>query len=166
MLCQLPDNMPPRIVVVRRRAGNVHSQLADRLDSLARLHVKEAEQGDVLEPRAVPLCPWALSCAAVPSGNTLTLRLSDAPEVNRHGHQSMCCSARPPDAWATTIGGGPDRSGPRWRASASPNNTAPIIWPRTKPSCVIWHAQRSYCLGWCARSITAEPDCGALDLAM
>ena len=65
MLYQLPDNMPP-IVVVQHMPEMFTRSFANRLDSLARLHVKEARQGDVLKPGCACLLPWALSCAAVP----------------------------------------------------------------------------------------------------
>ena len=83
VLCQLPDNMPP-IVVVQHMPEMFTRSFANRLDSLARLHVKEAEQGDVLKPGCAYIAPGHSHVLLSPSGNTLTLRLSDAPEVNRH----------------------------------------------------------------------------------
>ena len=83
LLCQLPKTMPP-IVVVQHMPEMFTRSFANRLDSLAQLHVKEAEQGDVLKPGCAYIAPGHSHVLLSPSGNTLTLRLSDAPEVNRH----------------------------------------------------------------------------------
>lgn len=83
VLCQLPQTMPP-IVVVQHMPEMFTRSFANRLDSLARLSVKEAEQGDVLKSGCVYIAPGHSHVLLSPSGGGLVLKLSDAPEVNRH----------------------------------------------------------------------------------
>ncbi len=83
LLCQLPKTMPP-IVVVQHMPEMFTRSFANRLDSLAQLHVKEAEQGDVLKPGCVYIAPGHSHVMLTPAGGGLMLKLSDAPEVNRH----------------------------------------------------------------------------------
>ena len=83
VLCQLPDNMPP-IVVVQHMPEMFTRSFANRLDSLACLHVKRSRAGRCTKPGCAYIALGTLYVLLSPSGNTLTLRLSDAPEVNRH----------------------------------------------------------------------------------
>ena len=83
LLCQLPVSMPP-IVVVQHMPEMFTRSFASRLDTLAALRVKEAEQGDVLKAGTVYIAPGHSHVLITASGGGLSLRLSDAPEVNRH----------------------------------------------------------------------------------
>jgi two-component system chemotaxis response regulator CheB len=57
LLTQLPDSFPLGIVVAQHMPPGFTRHLAERLDSICRLQVKEAREGDVIEPGLVLIAP-------------------------------------------------------------------------------------------------------------
>lgn len=80
---KLPVNMPP-IVVVQHMRKCSPARLPAGWTPWRRLRVQEAEQGDVLKAGTVYIAPGHSHVLITASGGGLSLRLSDAPEVNRH----------------------------------------------------------------------------------
>ena len=83
VLGPLPAEMPP-ILIVQHMPEMFTTSFAKRLDSLSRVTVKEAEDGERIKPGTAYLAPGHshLSVRKVPGG--LVCVLSDAPPVNRH----------------------------------------------------------------------------------
>jgi two-component system chemotaxis response regulator CheB len=84
VLTPLPAEMPP-ILIVQHMPELFTSSFAKRLDSLTRLRVKEAEDGEPIKPGTAYLAPGHshLSLKKGPAGG-FACELSDAPPVNRH----------------------------------------------------------------------------------
>ena len=57
VLTQLPANFPAPIVLVQHMPAAFTKAFAERLDKLCRIHVKEAEDGDILRPGLALLAP-------------------------------------------------------------------------------------------------------------
>ncbi len=57
---------------------------AQRLDSLARMAVKEADEGERILPGHAYIAPGGLHLAIAKSGSNYVARLSDGEPVNRH----------------------------------------------------------------------------------
>ena len=83
VLADLPETMPP-ILVAQHILPGFTSAFARRLDSLCRLTVKEAQDGEEPLPGHVYIAPggWHLRLAC--RGDRYLLRVTDDPPVNRH----------------------------------------------------------------------------------
>lgn len=83
VLADLPESMPP-ILVAQHILPGFTGAFARRLDSLCRLTVKEAQDGEEPLPGHVYIAPggWHLRLAS--RGGRYVLRVSDDPPVNRH----------------------------------------------------------------------------------
>ncbi|QCY13913.1 chemotaxis response regulator protein-glutamate methylesterase [Pseudomonas sp. MPC6] len=57
VLTQLPANFPAPIVLIQHMPAAFTKAFAERLDKLCRIHVKEAEDGDLLRPGLALLAP-------------------------------------------------------------------------------------------------------------
>lgn len=57
ILTRLPDNFPGAIVISQHMPRGFTRQFAERIDRISSLHVKEAEQGELIEPGKVIVCP-------------------------------------------------------------------------------------------------------------
>lgn len=57
VLTQLPANFPAPIVLIQHMPAAFTKAFAERLDKLCRIHVKEAEDGDILRPGLALLAP-------------------------------------------------------------------------------------------------------------
>ncbi len=57
VLTELPDGFPAGIVISQHMPSGFTKSLADRLDKLCKLDVKEAEQGDLVREGSVLICP-------------------------------------------------------------------------------------------------------------
>ena len=73
--------MPP-IVVVQHMPPSFTKPLAWRLDSLSELSIKEAAQGDVLEPNHVLVAPGGKHLQVHRAGNVVKVVLGDGPAVS------------------------------------------------------------------------------------
>jgi two-component system chemotaxis response regulator CheB len=83
LFAALGQPMPP-IVVVQHMLPNFTKALAWRLDSLSDLHVKEAAQGDVLEPNHVLIAPGGKHLQVRRVGDAVKAVISDKPPVSGH----------------------------------------------------------------------------------
>jgi two-component system chemotaxis response regulator CheB len=86
--------MPP-IVVVQHMPAHFTKPFAWRLNTLSKLDVKEAEDGDVLRPNNAYVAPGGLHVQLVRQGSLVKIRLRDEPLVSGHkpSVDVMMCSA-------------------------------------------------------------------------
>ncbi|MFN9774456.1 MAG: chemotaxis response regulator protein-glutamate methylesterase, partial [Burkholderiales bacterium] len=83
VLTQLPADCPAVLVTQHMPPGFTKS-FADRLNSLCRMHVKEAEHGERVLPGHVYVAPGGRHLALGRSGANYVIELGDGPPVNRH----------------------------------------------------------------------------------
>ena len=79
----LPPNTPP-IVITQHMPERFTKTWADRMNSLCRISVKEAEDGDSVLPGHALVAPGGYHMALVRSGARYTVRINQDPPVNRH----------------------------------------------------------------------------------
>jgi two-component system chemotaxis response regulator CheB len=82
-LVELPADAPGVLITQHMPAGFTRS-FAQRLDSLCRITVSEAVQGERVLPGHAYIAPGAMHMAVKRSGANYIVALSDAPPVNRH----------------------------------------------------------------------------------
>ncbi len=83
VLTPLPAEMPP-ILIVQHMPELFTSSFAKRLDSLARIKVKEAEHDEPVKPGTAYLAPGHSHLSLKRGLGGLVCELSDGPPVNRH----------------------------------------------------------------------------------
>lgn len=79
----LPSNTPP-IIVTQHMPERFTKTFADRLNSLCRISVKEAEDGDSVLPGHALIAPGNFHMTLARSGARYTVRLNQDAPVNRH----------------------------------------------------------------------------------
>jgi len=79
----LPSNTPP-ILVTQHMPERFTKTFADRLNSLCRISVKEAEDGDSVLPGHALIAPGNFHMTLTRSGARYTVRLNQDSPVNRH----------------------------------------------------------------------------------
>jgi two-component system chemotaxis response regulator CheB len=83
VLVALPESAPG-ILIVQHMPQSFTSSFARRLDSLCRIHVKEAEHGDRIKPGTAYVAPGHSHLLVRKSGAGYQAELSQAEPVNRH----------------------------------------------------------------------------------
>ena len=83
MLLDFPPDCPGTLITQHMPAGFTKS-FADRLDSLCRISVKEAEHGERVLPGHAYIAPGDRHLSVSRSGANYVTQLSDEPPVNRH----------------------------------------------------------------------------------
>ena len=83
VLCRLPENVPG-IVMVQHMPEMFTASFARRLDTLARIRVKEAEHGERVLPGHAYLAPGHSHLEIRRSGNGYVCELLQTPPYNRH----------------------------------------------------------------------------------
>ncbi len=83
VLMSLPPNTPP-ILITQHMPERFTKTWADRMNSLCRISVKEAENGDSVLPGHALVAPGGYHMALVRSGARYTVRINQDPPVNRH----------------------------------------------------------------------------------
>jgi two-component system chemotaxis response regulator CheB len=83
LLSALPSSMPP-IVIAQHMPPGFTETFARRLDTLCRIHVKQAEDGEALQRGVAYIAPGGRHLLVARRGAGYALRLSDDPPVNRH----------------------------------------------------------------------------------
>lgn len=79
----LPPNSPP-ILITQHMPERFTKTWADRMNSLCRISVKEAEDGDSVLPGHALIAPGNYHMTLVRSGARYLVRLNQDPPVNRH----------------------------------------------------------------------------------
>lgn len=79
----LPENLSVPLILVQHMPAGFTKSMADRLDQISKVHVKEAEEGDVLKPGWVYVAPGGhhMEIVRTTDGNH-KVSLSDRPAVN------------------------------------------------------------------------------------
>jgi two-component system chemotaxis response regulator CheB len=83
VLMALPPNAPP-IVITQHMPEHFTRSWADRMNSLTRLSVKEAKDGDSVLPGHALVAPGNYHMTLVRSGARYSVRISQGEPVNRH----------------------------------------------------------------------------------
>ncbi len=82
MLPQLPATFPLGMAVVQHMPPHFTKSLAERLNGVCNLKVKEAETGDVLKQGTVLVAPGGKQMAFSNDGRTISAVISDEPQTN------------------------------------------------------------------------------------
>lgn len=83
VLEMLPPHTPP-ILITQHMPERFTKTWADRLNSLCRISVKEAQDGDSVLPGHALIAPGNYHMTLVRSGARYTVRINQEPPVNRH----------------------------------------------------------------------------------
>ncbi|MBH0201222.1 MAG: chemotaxis response regulator protein-glutamate methylesterase [Nitrospira sp.] len=83
VLERLPPNTPP-ILITQHMPERFTKTWADRLNSLSRIVVKEAQDGDSVLPGHALVAPGSYHMTLLRSGARYTVRINQDPPVNRH----------------------------------------------------------------------------------
>jgi two-component system, chemotaxis family, protein-glutamate methylesterase/glutaminase len=83
VLMALPPNTPP-ILITQHMPERFTKTWADRMNTLCRISVKEAEDGDSVLPGHALIAPGNYHMSLVRSGARYTVRINQDPPVNRH----------------------------------------------------------------------------------
>lgn len=83
ILTTMPVNTPG-IVIVQHMPPVFTKSFADRLDTVCRMHVKEAEDGDLVSTGTVLLAPGNYHMLIEKSGAKYYVRIKQGPPVNHH----------------------------------------------------------------------------------
>ncbi|MCR5388563.1 MAG: chemotaxis response regulator protein-glutamate methylesterase [Lachnospiraceae bacterium] len=78
---RLDSNMDAPMVLVQHMPAGFTSTMAQRLDEVSKVNVKEAEEGDVLAKGTVYIAPGGKHMEIVNSGGACKVHLSDAPPI-------------------------------------------------------------------------------------
>ena len=80
----LPGNLDASIVVVQHMPAGFTKSLADRMNSMSELNVKEAENNDVLKPGWVYIAPGDYHLRVIQDRSGYRINLGDDPPVTGH----------------------------------------------------------------------------------
>jgi two-component system, chemotaxis family, protein-glutamate methylesterase/glutaminase len=83
VLAPLPPDMPPILVAQHMRPGFTET-FARRLDTLCRIHVKQAEDDEPVRGGVAYIAPGGKHLLLVRCGSGYQLRVTEDPPVNRH----------------------------------------------------------------------------------
>lgn len=76
---KLPGKFPLGVAIVQHMPPRFTKSMADRLDSLSEVQVKEAADGDLVEPGVVLVAPGGQHMTFTKSGSGTRVRISDEP---------------------------------------------------------------------------------------
>ena len=76
---QLPERFPLGVGIVQHMPPHFTRTLAERLNSISKVHVKEAEHGEAFEPGKVLIAPGGKQMAFSNNGSRVTIEISDGP---------------------------------------------------------------------------------------
>ncbi|MDX2252730.1 MAG: chemotaxis response regulator protein-glutamate methylesterase [Nitrospira sp.] len=83
ILIQMPPNTPP-ILITQHMPERFTKTWADRMNSLSRIAVKEAQDGDSVLPGHALVAPGGYHMELVRSGARYSVHINQNPPVNRH----------------------------------------------------------------------------------
>ena len=85
VITRLPGNLPCGVVIVQHMPAGFTKSLADRLDSISAISVKEAENDEIIKDGQVYIAPGNYHMRVVPSGvGTRKIVLSQEAPVGNH----------------------------------------------------------------------------------
>ncbi|WP_371369009.1 Protein-glutamate methylesterase/protein-glutamine glutaminase [Sporomusa rhizae] len=84
VITKLPGNIPCGVLVVQHMPPGFTKSLADRLNSLSSVTVKEAEQNDVIRPGLVLIAPGDYHMLIEREGGKAVVKLNQNPPIGGH----------------------------------------------------------------------------------
>lgn len=81
VITRLPANLPCGVVVVQHMPAGFTKSLAERLNSISEIAVKEAEQDEIIRPGQVYIAPGDYHLRIFPAGGERKIVLSQEPRV-------------------------------------------------------------------------------------
>ena len=85
VITRLPGNLPCGVVVVQHMPAGFTKSLAERLNSISEIAVKEAENDEIIKPGQVYIAPGNYHLRIVPASATeRKIQLSQEPPVGNH----------------------------------------------------------------------------------
>ena len=84
VLTKLPGNLPCGVVVVQHMPPGFTKSLADRLNTLCELTVKEAAQNDIVRPGLVLIAPGDYHMTLVREAGNTVVKLNQSPPIGGH----------------------------------------------------------------------------------
>ena len=84
VITRLPGNLPCGVVVVQHMPAGFTKALADRLDTISQVSVKEAEDGDIIQPGHVYIAPGSHHLRVREDGSIRKIVLGQDPPVGNH----------------------------------------------------------------------------------
>lgn len=83
ILAGMPEDAPP-MVIAQHMPGAFTGAFAQRLNTLSRVEVREATDGEYLQPGVALIAPGGRHLELLRSGSTVRCRVYDGPLVSRH----------------------------------------------------------------------------------
>ncbi len=80
----IPGDIDAAVLIVQHMPVGFTKSLADRLNSMSEIDIKEAEDGDVIKPGCGYLAPGGHQMKVVKRGANLTIKLDDSEIVSGH----------------------------------------------------------------------------------
>ncbi len=84
LLTSLPRDLKAPVLIVQHMPANFTKLLAERLDTLSSIRVKEAEQGEILQNGVAYIAPGGKHLLLKQIGNTIKTELSTSPPEKGH----------------------------------------------------------------------------------
>jgi len=84
VITKLPGDLPCGVVIVQHMPPGFTKSLAERLNSLSALTVKEAEHNDVVSPGVVLIAPGNYHMTIEREGNKKLVKLDQNPQIGGH----------------------------------------------------------------------------------
>ncbi|MBS4217731.1 chemotaxis protein CheB [Bacillus sp. FJAT-49711] len=84
VLSQLPKELDATIVIVQHMPPKFTKSLADRLNTICDIEVKEAEDGESLKEGTAYIAPGGRHMTIVQTGGRAKVKILDSPTVNGH----------------------------------------------------------------------------------
>lgn len=78
VLTRLPQTFPVPLVLIQHMPGSFTTAFASRLDSLCKIRVREAKDGDLLEPGTALLAPGGKQMTVEARGDAMRIRISES----------------------------------------------------------------------------------------
>jgi two-component system, chemotaxis family, protein-glutamate methylesterase/glutaminase len=73
-----PKDFPGAVILVQHMPGTFTSQFAQQLGEIAQIRIKDAEQGEILQPATFYVCPGSHHLRVTPTGR---ITLDDGPRI-------------------------------------------------------------------------------------
>ena len=173
VLTQLPANFPHPILLIQHMPGAFTPAFAQRLDTLCKIKVKEAENGDVLKPGVAYLAPGGKQMLVEGRSGSQKLKIyeDDSPRVTYKPSVDITFASAAKSygnavlAIVLTGMGADGRDGARLLKQAGSK-----IWAQDEASCVVYGmpqavasaglSEKSIALADVAKHINTEIGCG------
>ncbi len=84
VITRLPGNLPCGVVIVQHMPAGFTKSLAERLDTISEISVKEAENHDIIEAGHVYIAPGNYHMTVQPNGTTKMIVLNQDPPLASH----------------------------------------------------------------------------------